>query len=35
VAALLGPDPLTNLQPRTIEILNAIIQRQPARFQFR
>jgi hypothetical protein len=35
VAALLGPAPLTDLQPRTIEILNAIIQRQPARFQFR
>jgi hypothetical protein len=35
VAALLGPDPLTDLRPRTIEILNAIIQRQPARFQFR
>jgi hypothetical protein len=35
VEALLGQGPLTDLRPRTIEVLNAIIQRQPSRFQFR
>ena len=35
VVALLGQGPLVDLRPRTIEVLNAIIQRQPSRFQFR
>ena len=35
VAALLSQRPIVDLRPRTIEVLNAIIQRQPSRFQFR
>ncbi len=35
VETLLGQGPLVDLRPRTIEVLNAIIQRQPSRFQFR
>jgi hypothetical protein len=35
VVALLGQGPVVDLRPRTIEVLNAIIQRQPSRFQFR
>jgi hypothetical protein len=35
VAALLSQGPIVDLRPRTIEVLNAIIQRQPSRFQFR
>jgi len=35
VVSLLGRGPVVDLRPRTIEVLNAIIQRQPSRFQFR
>jgi hypothetical protein len=35
VVALLGQGLVLDLRPRTIEVLNAIIQRQPSRFQFR
>lgn len=33
VAALLGQGPVADLRPRTIELLNALVQRQPSRFQ--